>query len=67
LSEGLVQQFFSKLNFSIPEYFGAKSSMFDLLPGTVIPLKPIEMVNMMMAASALHPMYPAMTTVMAGT
>ena len=51
----------------LPEYFGAKSSMLDLLPGTVIPRNPMEMVNMMMAASALHPMYPANTTVMAGT
>ena len=50
-----------------PEYFGAKSSMLDLLPGTVIPLKPIEIVNMITAASALQPMYPAITTVMAGT
>ncbi len=52
---------------NIPAYLGAKSNMFDLLPGTVIPLKPMEMVNMITAASALQPMYPAMTTVMAGT
>ncbi len=40
--------------------------MLDLLPGTVMPLKPMEMANMMMAASALQPMYPARTTVIAG-
>ena len=52
---------------ALPEYLGAKSNMLDLLPGTVMPLKPMEMVNMMTAASALQPMYPAITTVMAGT
>ena len=50
-TEGLFE-----VRFLLPEYFGAKSSMLDLLPGVVMPMKPMEMTNMKMAASALQPM-----------
>jgi hypothetical protein len=41
--------------------------MLDLLPGTDIPVNPMEMVNIITAASALQPIYPAITRVVAGT
>lgn len=51
---------------TIPECLGEKSSMLDLLPGTVIPLSPMEMVNIMTAPIASQPMYPATTTAIPG-
>ena len=52
---------------SLPEYFGAKSRMLDLLPDTVTPVNPTEMANIARAACVLHPIYPANTKVTAGT
>ena len=46
---------------------GAKSNMFVLLPGTVKLLKPTDNVKNRIANSLWHFMYPAKTTVTAGT